>query len=109
LDDFASLIGPLKAAGASGVAIFVVYSIIRGWLVPARTVTQLLADRDKQIDNLWKAQTANDQSIAQMAKQLQHMANSAELQVMLLAALKKIATDQKGDVVGDDEMDGNSP
>lgn len=99
LEDIAPFAGLIKALGYGGIAIFVVYSIIRGWLVPARTVEKLLADKDKQIENLWEAHKSNSASLEQLSLQVQHMTNNAELSVMLLGALRTLGDENRERVV----------
>lgn len=93
LDSLDPFVGIIKLFGPFGIAIFVVYSIIRGWLIPGRTSDKMLADKDAQIRNLWKANDSNSQVLGLMNAQLGHMANNAELTVLLLQALRAVAAD----------------
>ena len=81
----------LKGLSWGGVAIATVISIIRGWLWPGWTVTKLLSDKDAQIDNLWRAREADQETIVSLTNQVHSLQHNGEMSVLLLEALRQAA------------------
>lgn len=90
-------LGDLVAANGSvlswtGLAAFVVISIVRGWLVPRRTHEDALHDRDE-----WRAESRlKDAQIAEKDKQLGHLAEVGEAQKALLTSIGRLTGREQG-------------
>lgn len=77
---------------------FVIYAILRGHLIPQRTIADWRADKDKQITelgqvvDLWRnAATVKDEALRELIPMLTELKENDKLIVQLLGALKEVA------------------
>lgn len=79
----------LPSAGATGFALAILYAILRGLLIPRRTVDSQVAEL-QQVVALWReAAAAKEQVVAEMLPLVRQGLDNDKLTIALIGALKE--------------------